>query len=173
MTVHCLPRLYLSQTHLVTLKKPPFFHHFSFNLQEEGMGFLILTKYFMFIALFSWICVLLLRYKLYVARIWVGFVFVEFGCLGFIEFDFRVLDILDIIFILEFVFWFVLCWTYHTHWNMSYRHVLKFSGFCDSHYLWVSLVHYGYLVHISLCVWLCTLGCSCCVSVHTVTLCYA
>ena len=43
---------------------------------------LILTKYFMFIVLFSWICVLLLRFELYVARIWVGFMFVEFGCLG-------------------------------------------------------------------------------------------
>ena len=68
------------------------------------MGFIILTKYFMFIALFSWICELLLRFVLYVAQIWVGFVFVEFRCLGFIKFDFRVLDILDIIFILEFVF---------------------------------------------------------------------
>ena len=60
------------------------------------MGFLILTNYFMFIALFSWICELLLRFEFYVARIWVGFVFVEFGCLGFIEFVFRMLDILVI-----------------------------------------------------------------------------
>jgi len=29
------------------------------------MGFLILTKYFMFIALFSWICELLLRFVIY------------------------------------------------------------------------------------------------------------
>ena len=48
----------------------------------------------MFIALFSWICELLLRFELYVARIWVEFLFVEFGCLGFIEFVFRMLDIL-------------------------------------------------------------------------------
>ena len=60
------------------------------------MGFLILTKYFMFIALFSWICVLLLRFKLYVARIWVGFVFIEFGCFSFVDFDFRMLDFLVI-----------------------------------------------------------------------------
>ena len=30
------------------------------NLQEKGMGFLFLTTYFMFWALFSWICELLL-----------------------------------------------------------------------------------------------------------------
>ena len=29
-------------------------------------------------------------------RIWVGFVFVEFGCLGFVDFVFRILDFLDI-----------------------------------------------------------------------------
>ena len=29
-------------------------------------------------------------------RIWVGFLFVEFGCLGFVDFVFRMLDILVI-----------------------------------------------------------------------------
>ena len=44
-------------------------HHccssFYFNIQEKGMGFLILTKYFMFVALLSWICELLLRFLIY------------------------------------------------------------------------------------------------------------
>ena len=75
-------------------------HHccssFLFNLQEKGMGFLILTKYFMFIALFSWIFELL-RFVIYdvsdmgwvrVCWVWV-FRF-------FFFFDFRMLDFLDI-----------------------------------------------------------------------------
>ena len=63
--VHCLPRFYLSQTHWVTLEKPPFVHHFNFNLQEKGMGFLILTIYFMFFALDFLICELLLSIVIY------------------------------------------------------------------------------------------------------------
>ena len=96
MAVYCLPCFYLSQTHRVTLEKPPFVHHFNFNLQEKGMGFLLLTKYFMFIALLSWFCELLLRFELYGAQLWVWFMFVEFGCLGCIVFDFRMLDSLVI-----------------------------------------------------------------------------
>ena len=48
-------------------------------------------------------------------------------------------------------------------------------NFRDSmiHTFCVSLVHNVCLVHSSLCVWLCTLSCSCCVSVHIVTLSYA
>ena len=106
VTIHCLPRLYLSQTHRVTLEKPPFFHHFNFNLQEKGMGFLILTKSFMIIALFSWICELL-RFELYVARIWLGLCLLSLGVWVLLSLLFRMLDILVIMiafFFLEYVY---------------------------------------------------------------------
>ena len=41
------------------------------------MGFLFFSKYFMFIALTSWIVELLLRLEIYVVRIWFGFIFVS------------------------------------------------------------------------------------------------
>ena len=41
------------------------------------MGFLIFSKYFIVIALFSWIFELLLRPEIYVVQIWVGFIFVS------------------------------------------------------------------------------------------------
>ena len=65
MIVLCLPRVYLSQTHRVTLEKPLFIHQFNFNLQEKGMGFLILTLYFMLFALDFLICELLLGIVIY------------------------------------------------------------------------------------------------------------
>ena len=65
VTVHCLPRFYPSQTHWVILEKPPFVHHSNLNLQEKGMGFLILTIYFMFFALDFLICELLLSIVIY------------------------------------------------------------------------------------------------------------
>ena len=65
MTVHCLPRVYLSQIHRVTLEKPSFVHQFNFNLKEKGMDFLILTLYFMFFALDFLICELLLGIVIY------------------------------------------------------------------------------------------------------------
>ena len=39
-----------------------FLHHFNFNLQEKGKGFLIFAKYFMFFALDFLICKLLLKF---------------------------------------------------------------------------------------------------------------
>ena len=81
-------------------------HHFCssflFNPQEKGMGFLILTKYFMFIALFSWIFELL-RFVIYddsdmgwvrVCWVWVFFFILILGCQIFL--------ISWLIFILEF-----------------------------------------------------------------------
>ena len=65
MTVHCLPRVYLSQIHRVTLEKPSFVHQFNFNLKEKGMDFLILTLYFMFFALDFLICELSLSIVIY------------------------------------------------------------------------------------------------------------
>ena len=41
------------------------------------MGFLIFSKYFMFISLISWIVELLLRLEIYDVRIWFGFIFVS------------------------------------------------------------------------------------------------
>ena len=38
MTIHYLPYCNLSQTHYVTLKKPPFFHHFNFKSLRKRYG---------------------------------------------------------------------------------------------------------------------------------------
>ena len=46
-------------------QKPPFVHHFNFNLQEKCMGSLILTVYFMFFALDFLFCELSLSIVLY------------------------------------------------------------------------------------------------------------
>ena len=78
MTVHFLPRFYLSQTHWVSLKKPPFVHHFNFNLQEKGMSFFILTIYFMFFALVFLICEFLLSIVLLGVSDMGLIIFVEF-----------------------------------------------------------------------------------------------
>ena len=56
VTIHYLPHLNLSQTHRVTLKNLNFCFISTSILQEKGMGFLFLTTYFMFWALFSWVC---------------------------------------------------------------------------------------------------------------------
>lgn len=55
-----------------------FLHHFYFNLQEKGMGFLILTIYFMFFALDFLICELLLKFVIYDDLAMGWFIFVEF-----------------------------------------------------------------------------------------------
>ena len=56
MTIHYLLHLNLSQTHRVTLKNLHFCLISTSILQEKGMGFLSLTTYFMFWALFSYSC---------------------------------------------------------------------------------------------------------------------
>ena len=79
VTIHFLPRLNLSQTHHVSLEKSPFFHHFNLNLQEKGMGFLTLTKYFTFLTLDLLICEFLLSIVLHGVS--------DMGWVIFVKFD--------------------------------------------------------------------------------------
>ena len=74
----------------VSLSKELPFWIISFShLQEKGMGFLSLTTYFMFWALFSWICDSLLSFVLFVVSS-MGWVYVccfwvfglDWSCLG-------------------------------------------------------------------------------------------
>ena len=74
VTVHCLPRLSLSNSPCHSKKTTIVVHHFYFNLQKKGMGFLILTKYFMFLALISLIFELMLNFENPEFQIWVGFI---------------------------------------------------------------------------------------------------
>ena len=62
------------------------------------MGFLNFSKIFLIVVLFSWICELLLRLGYKMIRLWVGFMFVELGCLALVDFAFRLLDSLVIMF---------------------------------------------------------------------------
>ena len=96
----------LSNSPCLSLKTSIVDYLFYFNLQEKGMGFLILTKSFMIIALFSWICELL-RFELYVARIWLGLCLLSLGVWVLLSLLFRMLDVLVIMivfFFLEYVY---------------------------------------------------------------------
>ena len=74
LTVHCLVRSSLSQTHRVSLKNPPFSSSSLLQTSRKGMGFLFFSKYFMFISFFSLVFELLLRFEKCDVRIWVGFI---------------------------------------------------------------------------------------------------
>ena len=97
------PVFYLSQTHQFTLEKPPFVHHFNFNLQEKGMGFLILTIYFMLFAMVFLICEFLLSIVLLGVSDMGLVIFVEFEWMGFVDYDFKMLHFSVIM--IEFQYW--------------------------------------------------------------------
>ena len=77
LTVHCLVRSSLSQTHRVSLKNPPFSSSSRLQTSRKGMGFLSFSKYFMFIACNFLIFEVLLRFEKCDVRIWVGFIFLS------------------------------------------------------------------------------------------------
>ena len=60
VTIHCLPRLNLSQTHRVSKKKTPFSLKSQLQSSKKGIGFHTITTYFIFLALFFLICELFL-----------------------------------------------------------------------------------------------------------------
>ena len=84
--------MFLTKTFIVA-------HFFIFNLLEKGMGFSILSLYFMFIVVFSWFCEVLLM----IWEIWCfehGFVIcVEFDWMGSVVLDFKLLDVIIIMFV--------------------------------------------------------------------------
>ena len=78
MNIHCLPRLYLSQTHHGTLEEHPLLFIISTSIfKKKGMGFLIFSKYFIFLASISLIFELMLSFENLKFRIWVGFIWLR------------------------------------------------------------------------------------------------
>ena len=125
-------------------QKPSFLFHSTSNLQGKGMGFLSLTTYFMFWALFSWFCELGLKFVIsvvsdmglvHVCYVWVF----GFGWSCFLNAKYGCYHVLVSLF--EFVNWSVLVGYSHTHDNMSHWHMLQYS----------------WLVHVKVCAWECAL----------------
>ena len=114
MTIHCLPFLFLSQTHRVTHKN---FHCCSsFQLQSPRKRYEFFYSHYIFhiysfVFLDLWGVVEVLRNMVFKH----GFVlFVEFGCLGSIDLNFRMLNIIVIMFVVSVLSMFIdLCWFEH------------------------------------------------------------
>ena len=64
----------LSQIHRVTLKKPPFLHHFNLNLQEKGMVFLLSYSISCLLHVLSWFLCCCLSFMTFVIHVWNGFI---------------------------------------------------------------------------------------------------
>ena len=147
MTIHYLPHLYLSHTHHVTLRNLHFCFISTSNLQKKGMGFLSLTTYFMFWALFSCFCELGFWFVIFVVLdmgwdlvccVWVF----GFGWSCFLNAKYGCYHVLVSLF--EFVNWSVLVGYSHTHDNMSHCQLLFVWVYCDILCLWVWLVQNGW-----------------------------
>ena len=147
MTIHYLPHLNLSQTHRVTLKNLHFCLISTSNLQEKATGFLSLTTYFMFWALFSWFCELGFWFVIsivsdmgwdHVCCVWM----LGFGWSCFLNAKYGCYHVLVSLF--EFVNWSVLVGYSYTHDIMSYSHMLFVWVYSDILCLWVWLVQNGW-----------------------------
>ena len=78
LIVHCLVCTSLSQTHRVSLKDPPFSSSSQLQSSKKGMGFLIFSKYSMFIVLDFLIFELMLSFEKLEFRILVWVYLTEF-----------------------------------------------------------------------------------------------
>ena len=136
------------------------------------MDFLTITKYFIFLTLDLLICEFLLRIVLHGVSNMGWVIFVECDWMGFVDYSFKMLHFSVIM--IEFQYW--VCLLIGIYLSMSYPlwsvlmpYFYFFGDFLVIHfdcvYGWVTMFVY-YMIR--LCVWLCTLGDSCWVSVLTV-----
>ena len=57
---------------------------------------------------------------IYVVQLWVGFAFVEFGCLGFVDFVLRLLDTLVIMIVFHSSVYLLICLVLSISYPLSY-----------------------------------------------------
>ena len=102
-TGHCLVLSTLSQTHHVTLEKPPFSSTSQLQSSRKGMGFLTITKYFIFLTLDLLICEFLLSIVFLGVSDMGCVIFVESKWMGFVDYSFKMLHFSVIM--IEFLYW--------------------------------------------------------------------
>ena len=174
MTVQCLPRLYLSQTHRVTLEKPPLLFIISTSIFKKKVWvFLFLLYISCYLPWFSWFVSFywVLCYLGFWTWVWLFLLSLNEWVLLIMLLRCYILVLSWLNFSIEYVYWSIMFWACHTHCDLSYCHMYIFFGdflviHSDGEYGWVTMFIY-YM--IGLCVGLCTLGDSCWVSILTVT----
>ena len=88
----------LSNSPCLSLKTSIVDYLFYFNLQEKGMGFLILSSYFMFIAFIFLNFKLVWRFEICDDSDMGWVIFVTFDCMDFVGFDNMMLNMLVLMF---------------------------------------------------------------------------